>query len=88
MQGILKEIVLNKKHEVHHRKQRCNISALMQSVECVSPTRNFHSALKRGGNEVKLLAEIKAASPSSGAIREDFPKCPNYILHASSAPAR
>ena len=35
-------------------------------------TRDFHNALRRENNGVKLLAEIKAASPSKGTIREDF----------------
>lgn len=78
MPGILQEIIANKKQEVDRRKELCSVDALMQSMECLKPTRDFKRALKRKGtlkrkgNCVTLLAEIKAASPSSGAIRHDI----------------
>lgn len=72
MTDILKEIIANKKHEVFRRKELCSINALMQSVECIKPTRNFRNHLKRNGGSVKLLAEIKAASPSSGTIQTEI----------------
>lgn len=72
MPGILQEITANKHQEVVHRKELCSVDALMQSMECLKPTRNFCTALKRKGSHVGLLAEIKAASPSSGAIRAEI----------------
>ncbi len=72
MPGILEEIIANKKTEIFYRKELCSIHALMQSPACVNPTRNFRDALRRDGKTVKLLAEIKAASPSAGTIKRNI----------------
>lgn len=72
MKGILNEIIEHKRKEVEERKQQRPLASLQEMIEHVSPTRDFHQGLKRGNGPVKLLAEIKAASPSAGTIRSDF----------------
>ncbi|MBD3266065.1 indole-3-glycerol phosphate synthase TrpC, partial [bacterium] len=62
----------HKKQEVEQRKTRVPREILQESIKKTSASRNFHTALKRENGPVKLLAEIKAASPSQGVIRGDF----------------
>lgn len=72
LQGVLAEIIEHKKQEVEERKQRCPLELLQEAARGLPPARDFRAALRRGGGPLKLLAEIKAASPSAGSIRADF----------------
>jgi len=72
MNGILAEIVENKKQELEQRKQIRPLEALIEAASVRPPARDFRSALRRRGGPVRLLAEIKAASPSTGPIRADI----------------
>ena len=69
---ILQEIIEHKKTEIEALKQSAPIERLMDKADGAPTARDFHVSLRRGRGPVKLLAEIKAASPSSGTIREDF----------------
>lgn len=72
MATILQEIIEHKICEVEARKQAVPIETLRDKAANTPPARDFQSYLRRGRGPVKLLAEIKAASPSSGTIRKDF----------------
>ncbi|HSW57643.1 MAG TPA: indole-3-glycerol phosphate synthase TrpC [Dehalococcoidales bacterium] len=67
---ILDKIIEDKKIELEYRKNQIPIEALKQMVSSFPIARNFEAALC--GRGVKLIAEIKKASPSRGIIREDF----------------
>lgn len=70
MKGILAEIAENKKQEVERRKLVRPLKEWIEALKDMPPARDFRAALRRSGGPVRLLAEIKAASPSTGAIRE------------------
>ncbi|MBN2329605.1 MAG: indole-3-glycerol phosphate synthase TrpC [Candidatus Omnitrophica bacterium] len=84
LKGILAEIVEYKMHEVADRKKERSLEHLQQDIEDMPPARDFQSALRRGGGSLKLLAEIKAASPSAGAIRSDFDPAEIASLYENS----
>lgn len=72
LRGILAEIIEHKKREIEIRKRQSPLERLQEMAQSIPPARDFRSVLQRSGGPLKLLAEIKAASPSAGSIRSDF----------------
>lgn len=68
---ILDEIIANKKEELAETKRRVPLADIKSRATDAGPTRGFGTALA-GGEEVRLIAEVKKASPSKGVIREGF----------------
>ncbi len=68
---ILDEILQNKRIEVEKAKRSRSLNLLSSKIENVRPPRDFHKSIKSSG-KVKIIAEIKCASPSKGVLREDF----------------
>jgi indole-3-glycerol phosphate synthase len=68
---ILAKIVSSKRREVAQSKAAVPEAELERRVGDAAPVRDFHAALA-GGPGVRLLAEIKKASPSAGVLRADF----------------
>jgi indole-3-glycerol phosphate synthase len=66
---ILDEIYKHKLLEVEESKKRVSLSKLEGKLSRLAPTKDFEAAL-RDGKGIKLIAEIKAASPSRGVLRE------------------
>lgn len=70
--SILNEIIQNKRNELDAVKRTVPLSKLKTRVRDADPTRSFKSAVKRESGPVRLIAELKKASPSKGLIRPDF----------------
>ena len=66
----LDEIMRYKKAELEERKKKIPVSAIKTQLQFAGGTRDFKAALRDGG--IRIIAEIKKASPSKGVIREDF----------------
>jgi indole-3-glycerol phosphate synthase len=71
MPTILDKIVADKRREVELAKLMCPEAQLRDSLADAPPVRSFFDALAAPG-PIKLIAEVKKASPSKGVIREDF----------------
>lgn len=70
---ILARILEWKRQEVAHLQRAIPLSTLRQQVTDLPPTRGFRQALQpppTGG--LRIITEIKKASPSAGLIRADF----------------
>ncbi|MEW6108660.1 MAG: indole-3-glycerol phosphate synthase TrpC [Nitrospirota bacterium] len=76
---ILEKIVAKKKERLSSSKYRTSLSELKSLIRDVESPRDFKKALKRDSGNLKLIAEIKKASPSKGIIRNNF----NHIEIAS-----
>ena len=68
---ILDEIVAYKKKELLETKRAISFADQKERATNVGPTRGFGKALS-AGTGIRLIAEVKKASPSKGVIREDF----------------
>ncbi|MER3447152.1 MAG: indole-3-glycerol phosphate synthase TrpC [Candidatus Dadabacteria bacterium] len=68
---ILDEILQNKRIEVERAKRSHSLNLLSSQIENVRPPMDFHGAIRSDG-EVKIIAEIKCASPSKGILSEKF----------------
>ncbi|MBF2025494.1 MAG: indole-3-glycerol phosphate synthase TrpC [Oscillatoriales cyanobacterium C42_A2020_001] len=69
---ILEEIVWQKEAEVDQLREFLPLNELRSKVQAAPPTRDFLQALKSGGTQPAVIAEVKKASPSKGVIRADF----------------
>jgi len=71
--GILDEIVSRKKERLGIAKSGVPLKGLKSRIADAGKPRDFRSAIKRNHiGSIKLIAEIKKASPSKGVIREEF----------------
>ncbi|MHB1458560.1 MAG: indole-3-glycerol phosphate synthase TrpC [Armatimonadota bacterium] len=71
---ILDKIIAHKGPEVAARKQLISLERMMSEANNAPPALDFKSAITRGADSdpVRLIAEVKKASPSKGLIRADF----------------
>jgi len=71
--GILNEIVSKKKQRVKDSKGRATLKEIKTRIGDTEKPRDFKASIKRlSGENIRLIAEIKRASPSKGIIRNDF----------------
>lgn len=71
--NILDEIVAHKRQELEAARARVPLEEMMEQASCAARPRNFFSAItRRNGAAVRVIAEVKKASPSAGVIRPDF----------------
>ena len=68
---ILDEIVAYKKEELAGTKRFVPLADQKKRAADAGPVRGFGKALSAGA-AIRLIAEVKKASPSKGIIREDF----------------
>jgi indole-3-glycerol phosphate synthase len=71
MSTILDQIVAAKWQEIAAAKSTLPLADLRARLGDAPPVRDFLAALAADG-PIKLIAEVKKASPSKGVIREDF----------------
>ncbi len=82
---ILDEIIAYKKEELAGAKRRESLADIRARAADAGPVRGFGRALGEGKN-IRLIAEVKKASPSRGVIRQDFdPVAIAKVYEASGA---
>jgi indole-3-glycerol phosphate synthase len=68
---ILDKIVATKRQEIARAKAATPEAVLREQLSTALPVRDFFGALAAPG-PIRLIAEVKKASPSKGVIRADF----------------
>jgi indole-3-glycerol phosphate synthase len=71
MSTILDKIVATKRREVEVARSAIPLASLHEAIQSVPAPRDFLAALSQGP-PIRLVAEVKKASPSVGVIRADF----------------
>jgi len=82
---ILDKILADKRYEVMQTKRRVPLAALKERIAQQKPL-DFAAALR--GDSLKLIAEVKKASPSRGVLCPDFKPveiAKTYALHGAAA---
>lgn len=69
---MLAEILAYKIKEIEAAKEERPLADLEREAQKLPLTRDFAAALRRRGSQLRLIAELKQASPSRGLIRADF----------------
>jgi len=74
---ILDDIVKNKKIEVEQLKKYYPLKKIEDKIAREKPAFDFHHAIavKGGPDAVRIIAEVKKASPSKGVIKDAFMPC-------------
>ena len=72
MADILDRIVEDKRLQVAHDKHRIGVEEIKARAKDARPARNFFADVTRPKDTLRVIAEIKRASPSAGVIRPDF----------------
>jgi indole-3-glycerol phosphate synthase len=69
--SVLDKIIVGKRLEIAAAKTARPEAAVRAAADSADPPRDFFAALAAPG-PIKLIAEVKKASPSAGVIRVDF----------------
>jgi indole-3-glycerol phosphate synthase len=68
---ILDKIVATKRQEIDQARAQRPLAEIRAALKDAPPVRSFFEALAKPG-PIRLIAEVKKASPSKGIIRADF----------------
>lgn len=87
MTTILDKILVTKRSEVDEARRTVPVERLVDLAAAAPPPRDFAAALLNGRGPVRLIAEVKKASPSAGIIREAFDPVEIALIYASAGAA-
>lgn len=86
--GVLDEIVAHKRAEVAALKARRSVGTVAAACRGLAPARDFEAALRPpAGTRVRLIAEVKRASPSQGLFRADLDPIAQASTYAAAGAA-
>ena len=72
MSDLLARIMADKKEEVAAARRRVSLKELEKRAAACDRPRNFFAAVTRPKGRLRVIAEVKKASPSAGVLRPEF----------------
>ncbi len=72
VRNVLAQIIEKKQEEIAACQQAVSLDTIKAQAADTPMPRNFFTAVTRPRHSLRVIAEIKKASPSAGLIREDF----------------
>jgi len=69
---ILRKIIAAKREEIQALRAGMSLEEMRRRAQDAPPPRDFRSAVAAPPGKIRLIAEVKKASPSKGLIRPDF----------------
>jgi indole-3-glycerol phosphate synthase len=70
--SILDKIIEKKRERLNDLKTKVPLRELKMKADELERPKNFKDAVKRNSGSIRLIAELKKASPVDGVIRQDF----------------
>jgi indole-3-glycerol phosphate synthase len=70
--SILQKIIERKRERLHSMKAKISLSEIKSMASGIEKLEDFKAAVKKAKGRIRLIAEIKKASPSQGVIRKNF----------------
>ncbi len=70
--SILQKIIERKRERLHSLKAKISLSEIKSMASGIEKQEDFKASVKRANGRMRLIAEIKKASPLQGIIRKDF----------------
>lgn len=70
--SLLNKIVERKKERLNVLKSKIILEEIKSMASDVEQSKNFKEAIKRDSGPIRLIAEIKKASPIRGILRQEF----------------
>lgn len=83
--AILDNIVQHKKKDIERKRKKVTLDELKETIARGKKPLNFSSAIK--GSKIRLIAEVKKASPSRGVLCPDFKPVEMAVVYAESGAA-
>jgi indole-3-glycerol phosphate synthase len=70
--SILGEVISRRRERVTEARARVPLAKLEKAARTREDLRDFSGAMEGGGTRIRVIAELKRASPSAGVLRRDF----------------
>jgi len=87
MPDVLQRIVAAKREELRRRMREAPPAEIRKQAEQTPSGRSFADALREGSSRLRLIAEVKMASPSAGLLMDDEKRARLPVLYAENGAA-